>query len=70
MIFTSSVELYKDTPGILQDEEKTPQEPDSLFGVSKAAAGKYLIHLSRNRSFPIFILRKSNTYGRKKMPIL
>jgi nucleoside-diphosphate-sugar epimerase len=65
MIFTSSVESYKDTPGVLQDEEKTPQEPDSPYGVSKVAAEKYLIYLFRNRNFPAFIYRQSNTYGRK-----
>jgi dTDP-glucose 4,6-dehydratase len=66
MIFSSSVESYKDTPGVLQDEEKTPQEPDSPYGVSKVAAEKYLLYLCRNRGFPVFILRQSNTYGRKK----
>jgi dTDP-glucose 4,6-dehydratase len=66
MIFTSSVESYKDTPGVLQDEEKTPQEPDSPYGVSKVAAEKYLLYLFRNRDFPVFILRQSNAYGRKK----
>jgi nucleoside-diphosphate-sugar epimerase len=65
MIFTSSIESYKDTPGILQDEENTPQEPDSPYGVSKVAAEKYLIYLFRNRSFPVFIFRQTNTYGRK-----
>lgn len=65
MVFTSSVESYKDTPGELQDEVKTSQEPDSPYGVSKVAAEKYLIYLFRNRNFPAFIFRQSNTYGRK-----
>ena len=66
MVFTSSVETYKDTPGVLQHEENTPQEPDSPYGVTKVAAEKYLLYLFRNRGFPVFIFRQSNTYGRKK----
>jgi nucleoside-diphosphate-sugar epimerase len=66
MVFTSSVETYKDTPGILQDEEKTAQEPDSPYGVTKVAAEKYLLYLFRNRQFPVSIFRQSNTYGRKR----
>jgi nucleoside-diphosphate-sugar epimerase len=66
MVFTSSVETYKDTPGKLQHEENTPQEPDSPYGVTKVAAEKYLLYLFRNKKFPAIILRQSNTYGRKR----
>jgi UDP-glucose 4-epimerase len=66
MVFTSSVETYKDTPGIPQNEDRTPQEPDSPYGVTKVAAEKYLLYLFRNRKFPVTILRQSNTYGRKR----
>ncbi|MFZ0510505.1 MAG: GDP-mannose 4,6-dehydratase [Candidatus Nitrosopolaris sp.] len=65
MIFTSSLYVYKDTPKILQKEDSTPEEPNSPYGITKLAAEKYLLSLSRNHKFPAFILRPSNIYGRK-----
>ena len=40
MIFTSSLYVYKDTPKILQKEERTPEEPNSPYGISKASCRK------------------------------
>lgn len=65
MIFTSSLYVYKDTPRILQTEDSTPEEPNSPYGITKLAAEKYLLSLSRNYKFPAFILRPSNIYGRR-----
>lgn len=34
MIFASSIYVYKDTPNILQNEDKTPEEPNTPFGIT------------------------------------
>jgi nucleoside-diphosphate-sugar epimerase len=66
MIFASSLDVYKDTPDVLQNEDSTLEEPNSPYGVTKLAAEKYLLSLFRNYKFPAFIVRPSNIYGRKR----
>jgi nucleoside-diphosphate-sugar epimerase len=66
MLFASSLHVYKDTPKVLQTEDKTPEEPNSPYGITKLAAEKYLLSLFRSYEFPVHILRISNIYGRKK----
>jgi len=66
MIFASTIHVYKDTLGILQYEDITPQEPNSPYGVTKLAAEKYLLCLFNDFGFPLTILRLSNVYGRNK----
>lgn len=66
MLFASSLHVYKDTPGVLQTEDKTLEEPNSPYGITKLAAEKYLLSLFRSYNFPVNILRISNVYGRKK----
>lgn len=66
MIFVSSLDVYKDTPDILQNEDSTPLEPNSPYGVTKLAAEKYLLSLFRNYKFPSFIIRLGHIYGRKR----
>ena len=68
MIFASSLYVYKDTPDVLQNEDTTPQEPNSPYGVTKLAAESYLSSLFRNYKFPSFILRLGNIYGRNRGP--
>jgi UDP-glucose 4-epimerase len=68
MIFASSLDVYKDTPNVLQTEDKTPEEPNSPYGITKLASEKYLLSLFRNHKFPVFILRLANIYGRKRRP--
>ncbi len=68
MIFTSSLDVYKDTPDALQNEDSTLEEPNSPYGVAKLAAEKYLLSLFRNYKFPACILRLGHIYGRMKGP--
>jgi len=62
-LFASTSETYGN--GTCPKKEDTPQNPNSPYAVSKAAAEKYLIYLSDAVGFPMTLLRNFNTYGRK-----
>jgi len=62
-LFASTSETYGNGPN--PKTEKTPQNPNSPYAVSKLAAEKYLLYMRDAYNFPITILRPFNTFGRK-----
>jgi nucleoside-diphosphate-sugar epimerase len=62
-LFASTSETYGNGP--LPKREDTPQSPNSPYSVSKLAAEKYLLYMSKACKFPVTVLRAFNTYGRR-----
>jgi dTDP-glucose 4,6-dehydratase len=62
-LFASTSETYGNGPS--PKTEKTQQNPNSPYAVSKLACEKYLFYLRDAYGFPMTILRNFNTYGRK-----
>ena len=62
-LLASTFETYGNGPN--PKTEKTPQNPNSPYSVSKLACEKYLLYMQEAFGFPITILRPTNTYGRK-----
>jgi len=63
-IFASTMETYGKQEWQRPFTEETTQNPMAPYAVAKVAAEKYLQYMNTAYSFPMTILRQSNTYGR------